>query len=504
MGSHLRKDRVRDAVLALNNWRSNVQSQTAQHLFPFLSVVRKAQGERKDIPYEESDDYAFYDEFMRVGSDTACPYFDPLTRQFRIHTHPHSNVATARKNTFYRRWNAISIREQDGKSFIDFNPKTIQILAEKVFERANVKHRLNVIDLAVWLYRYQEFDDGAEVSAIADRFRSEFKFTDDEFNVIFFFEDEPTQMVFTDIACDRDDVDSDIASIAIRNQEPVTEEPKTLSTKMPSDDSVWLDVQAIIGFGTSGIVLRGPPGTGKSWYAAQIANMLAEDDSSRIFRIQFHPSFGYEDFVEGFVPNESRASGFALQDKILMKAVQRAHEVDSRIVLVIDEINRGDTSRIFGELLTYIEHGWRGVEFSLRLSGRTTRIPRNLVILGTMNPHDRSVTQLDMALLRRFDQIDISPSTEMVSSFVSDAGFPPARSRVICEWFEQLQRIVPFGIGHTFFKGVGNIATLEIMWRYRLLPYCQSLLEFEPAQLSALTRGYESVQHKLRSEPQNA
>lgn len=508
MSKFIRKQRLKDAILGLSDWRGKVQSQTSQHLFPFLALVRKANGLRENVRYEESDDFDFYDSFMATGISEQTPYFDPLTRQYRIKTHPHSNVATSRKGTFELKWKAVTSVQKDGQNYLTFSPDAAEILAERAFTRSNKKTRVNVLDLAVWLYRDAEFEDADTSEDVRKRFRDEFKMSDAEFDMLFEFVPEPDASLFAPTKLSGAEISAVVQELELSSS-PKLVAPKVGSglthgeakevSALDEDDAVLADVRAILRLGSSGVVFRGAPGTGKSWYAMQIALNLVEGDASRVRRVQFHPSYGYEDFVEGFVPNESSVSGFSVADKFLLDAIEHAKKTDKPVIIIVDEINRGDTARIFGELLTYIEHGWRDVPFTLRLSGRQISIPRNLILLATMNPHDRSITQLDMALLRRFDQVDIAPSRETAANFLLSAGFGAEGANIISAWFEELQGLLPFGIGHAFFKDVGDIGSLGIMWRYRLLPFCESILEFERERLQDVIRSYEALIAKLRN-----
>lgn len=117
-----------------------------------------------------------------------------------------------------------------------------------------------------------------------------------------------------------------------------------------------------------------------------------------------------------------------------------------------------------------------------------------------MNPHDRSITQLDMALLRRFDHIDIQPSKEMVSQFLLEAGMGSQEAEFIIQWFDQLQNLLPFGIGHAYFLNIGDIGKLGLLWRYRILPFCESILEFEQERLEDIRRSYKSLERRLRGQ----
>lgn len=120
-------------------------------------------------------------------------------------------------------------------------------------------------------------------------------------------------------------------------------------------------------------MLQGAPGTGKSWCARQIAIKMTGGDRHRMREVQFHPSYQYEDFVEGYVPKGS--TGFTLRDKHLLEMIQVANAIDGPVVLVIDEFSRTDPARVLGEALTYMEGSLRGVDFRLP-SGRSVSIPK--------------------------------------------------------------------------------------------------------------------------------
>jgi 5-methylcytosine-specific restriction protein B len=165
------------------------------------------------------------------------------------------------------------------------------------------------------------------------------------------------------------------------------------------------------------LVLQGPPGTGKTWLAKRLGFALVgskdrETARSRLRVVQFHPSLAYEDFVRGWRPSgEGRLS---LVDGILMQAIEAAKsEPDRELVLVIEEINRGNPAQIFGEMLTLLEDSKRipseAIELAYRRDNERVYIPKNLYVIGTMNVADRSLAIVDLALRRRFAFIDLEP-----------------------------------------------------------------------------------------------
>lgn len=173
------------------------------------------------------------------------------------------------------------------------------------------------------------------------------------------------------------------------------------------------------------VILYGPPGTGKTRAAFLIAeNWRTQFGLDSVFNVTFHPSYGYEDFVQGYRPNRSDPGKFTLEDGVLLKAARAAEEAalswpenPKNYLIIIDEINRGDTARIFGELITYIEPDKRNIPFELAQLDKGARvIPNNLYFLGTMNTADKSISLIDVALRRRFAAVGMPPKPEIISN----------------------------------------------------------------------------------------
>lgn len=164
------------------------------------------------------------------------------------------------------------------------------------------------------------------------------------------------------------------------------------------------------------LILQGPPGTGKTWLAKRLAfALIGQKDDSKVRAVQFHPNLSYEDFVRGWRPTgDGRLS---LVDGVFMQAINAAaSEPESRFVVVIEEINRGNPAQIFGELLTLLEAGKRTPLEALELcypdpdgQRRPVHVPENLYVIGTMNIADRSLALVDFALRRRFAFVDLEP-----------------------------------------------------------------------------------------------
>lgn len=156
------------------------------------------------------------------------------------------------------------------------------------------------------------------------------------------------------------------------------------------------------------IILQGAPGVGKTFCARRLAwSMMGKRDDERIEFIQFHQNYSYEDFIMGYKPVED---GFELKKGIFYRFCKKAAEQpDKDFFFIIDEINRGNMSKIFGELLMSIEKDYRGATVTLAYNGEPFSVPENLYIIGMMNTADRSLAMIDYALRRRFSFVSMEP-----------------------------------------------------------------------------------------------
>lgn len=276
------------------------------------------------------------------------------------------------------------------------------------------------------------------------------------------------------------------------------EEPEDDPAKkelMSADDAVLAVILNAISKKTShSFLLAGPPGTGKTKYAHDVAGYLTGGDESRVLFLQFHPAFGYDDFVEGFRPVEAKdedgeAKGvtYKLDPRHFLNFAEQAKaDGENKYVLVIDELNRGDVARIFGELLTYLELDYREKEFTLAISGTKTKLPRNLIVLATANPFDRSVTDLDDALLRRFIVISMEPDKPFLQKYLKDKGVEERVLTRVLRLFDILNESFPAGFGHTNFLHVRTIEDLADVWEGRVKLGLQRTLFHDRQRFNAI------------------
>lgn len=240
------------------------------------------------------------------------------------------------------------------------------------------------------------------------------------------------------------------------------------------------------------IILQGAPGVGKTFVAKRLAySMMGAKDTSRVMMVQFHQSYSYEDFIMGFRPSKE---GFVLTHGPFYDFCKKAQDdIERDYFFIIDEINRGNVSKIFGELMMLIEDDKRGEELRLLYANEQFSVPNNVYIIGMMNTADRSLAIIDYALRRRFAFYELEPA------FDSD-GFKRFMQQVqnsklnaLVEQIKALNDFISkdeslgsgFRIGHSYLcrnEGVTD-KWLESIIKYELLPLLNEYWFDEPAKI---------------------
>ena len=229
------------------------------------------------------------------------------------------------------------------------------------------------------------------------------------------------------------------------------------------------------------VIFQGPPGTGKTYVAQELAQHIA-GSKQRVTLVQFHPSYAYEDFVQGYRPELIDGQpGFKLKDGPLRRAArQAASEPNADHFLVIDEINRGNLAKVFGELYFLLEY--RNSDIRLQYSDEKFSLPDNLYIIGTMNTADRSIALVDLALRRRFYFVEFHPDEKPIKGLLRRY---LKRESPGMEWMadvvdranELLRDDRHAAIGPSYFmKPDLDEDAVRRIWQYSVLPYIEERL----------------------------
>lgn len=260
-------------------------------------------------------------------------------------------------------------------------------------------------------------------------------------------------------------------------------------TEYSADDflkDVYIDrkrYDAIVGLlrTKKNIILQGAPGVGKTYAAKRLAySMMGVKDASRVMMVQFHQSYSYEDFIEGYRPS---GAGFELVKGAFYSFCKKAaDDEENDYFFIIDEINRGNLSKIFGELFMLIENDKRGYKLQLLYSREFFCVPSNVYIIGMMNTADRSLAMLDYALRRRFAFVELCPAFESDGFSEYCDGLGNEGFVDLVDEVKSLNRAIAedeslgegFCIGHSYFCNMKpetcTDAALDSIVEYELIP----------------------------------
>ena len=270
-------------------------------------------------------------------------------------------------------------------------------------------------------------------------------------------------------------------------------------------------------------ILYGPPGTGKTYATArrcvEICDGLASDggvrgrydalvEEGRVTFVTFHQSYGYEEFVEGLRPETGEGAGFRLvaKDGVLKRIAERARKSEDHLahVLVIDEINRANISKVMGELVTLLEEDKREdaeneTAVTLPYSNEPSfTLPANLHILGTMNTADRSIALLDTALRRRFELEEMSPNPDLLNT-VDGIDLPAVLGAINArlEWLLDRDHL----IGHAWFMGTKTKADVDRVMRRKIIPLIAEYFHDDWEKVRAVLGGGDDFVQRERLDP---
>jgi 5-methylcytosine-specific restriction protein B len=242
-------------------------------------------------------------------------------------------------------------------------------------------------------------------------------------------------------------------------------------------------------------ILYGPPGTGKTFMAEHLARHLVGGGDGFVELVQFHPAYTYEDFVQGLRPigRPDGSLDYALIDGRFLSFCDAAQRRTDRCVLIIDEINRADLARVFGELMYLLEYRDRTIPLA---SGRALAIPSNVRIIGAMNTADRSIALVDHALRRRFAFLELRPRLDILRSYHARTGF---RVDGLVHTLERVNGQIDdphYAVGISYFLRDDLDTQIEDIWRTEIEPYLAEFFFDQPA--TVISYRWEKVGATIR------
>ncbi|MDQ1029704.1 5-methylcytosine-specific restriction protein B [Streptomyces umbrinus] len=270
----------------------------------------------------------------------------------------------------------------------------------------------------------------------------------------------------------------EVPALVARRELELPDPTDELAAELLVHDTEWLREVRDLLSDERQLVLYGPPGTGKTYLALKLAEFLG-GGPEQVKLIQFHPSYAYEDFVEGFRPKEdskTKEVAFRITAGPLRDLAALAGREGNRHIphfLIIDEINRANLAKVFGELYFLLEY--RNKSLQLPYSGDDFALPPNLFVIGTMNTADRSIALVDAAMRRRFAFVELSPRTEPTSGLLRRWLAKEGKDTEPADLLDALNSRIDdadFRIGPSYLmkKGVYREGGLERTWRTKILP----------------------------------
>jgi len=236
------------------------------------------------------------------------------------------------------------------------------------------------------------------------------------------------------------------------------------------------------------IIFQGPPGTGKTFVAKKLAKLFVSNTKGFIELIQFHPSYTYEDFIQGYRPESVNGNiSFNMKKGHFLDFCEKASEIKDPCVMIIDEINRANIARVFGELMFLLEYRDEIVPLA---SGETLfKIPENVFIIGTMNTADRSIALVDHALRRRFGFIRLKPKYDVLERKLIDNDYP---ARSLIKTLKEINHVIDdinYEIGISYFiKNIEKLGEeLPIIWVTEIEPYLEEFFYDQQDKVRAYT-----------------
>jgi len=477
-----------DAVVAAQANLAGQSHPRAVGNFPGLLVLKHGDvkvGEWTRVP--PSEFVRLCDKWFRIEGAPlgARPYFYPI-RGWRHRNWPLGDVFTRFKDTSPLA--SQGFLESRGEH--DEWEWRLMEGYEGVLPKYVGDELLPALDFAVWIYRDEEWPDNAEAGDVSARFLADFRLTDQERRLLFTNESSLDPDGLFEAPWEKGALVARLPSptaptapaqtlTVVGEEEPIEYDLDALVEDLQVEaDIVNLWLASIERKGQA--VFYGPPGTGKTYAAECVAKYLAAKGDGFYKTLQFHPSYAYEDFIQGIRPDlDGMELTYEKHNGQFVNFCDEARRHTGTCVIVLDEMNRANLSRVFGELMFGLEY--REVPVPLAI-GDTFAVPHNVRVLGTMNTADRSIALVDHALRRRFAFLAVRPNFEILDRYHQTTGFDPSGLESVLTKVNAAIGDENYSIGVSFFLLRDIEKQIEAVWTTEIVPYLEEYFFDQPAR----------------------